>query len=151
MESFCPIPVVKTSSKPQPERIAMAYLDAGPMISALRSYPESFEYTNGFLHHIPSRHRFQFDPSHTARVDADCACSFLEISRDQQSALYEAFEDWRVSYWRSIEVNREFASHFQSPSWLRQRLISATAWFLRALLRTPRQPEPSKIHLVAAE
>ena len=113
----------------------MAYLDVNPMISALRSSPATFEFTKGSLHHIPSRHRFQFDREGQARVEAQCSCSSLTVSKDQQAPLFEAFSEWRANYWRPIEINREFAAHFAAPSGVRRVLIDLTAWLHRALLQ----------------
>jgi hypothetical protein len=112
----------------------MAYLDVNPMISALRSNPAAFEFTRGSLHHIPSRHSFQFDREGQVRLDAQCSCSSLTVSKEQQAPLFEAFNEWRVDYWRPIEINREFAAHFAPPSGLRRLLIELTARLHRALL-----------------
>lgn len=129
----------------------MAYLNASPLISALRTDPEVFEFSNGYLRHIPSRHRFRFDSASGARVHAECACSFLEIAQEQQSALCEAFQEWRVNYWRPLQINREFAGHFQARSWLRQRLIKMTASLLRVMLADHRHGATAKADLVPAE
>ena len=37
------------------------FLDVSPMIEALRFQPEDFDFEKGWLNHVPSRHRFQFD------------------------------------------------------------------------------------------
>lgn len=129
----------------------MAYLDVSPLISALRTDPEVFEFSNGYLRHVPSRHRFQFDQALGAVVNAECACAFLEIAKDQQPALCEAFQDWRVNYWRPLEINREFAGHFRARSWLRQRLIKLTASLLRVLVTDHRHSATAKAHLLPAE
>jgi hypothetical protein len=129
----------------------MAYLDVSPMITALRTSPEHFEFTHGSLHHIPSRHRFQFNREGRVRIDALCDCSFLEVSSDQEAALSEAFDDWRVNYWRAAEINREFASHFDPPTGLRRFLIEVTARLYRALLRGGRQNRAHKGFMVPAE
>ena len=112
----------------------MAYLDISPMVVALRTTPQAFEFTNGSLHHLPSRHRFQFDRSGHVRVDAPCSCSMLRVSKEQQETLVEAFGEWRASYWRPIEINRQFAAHFNPPSKWRQLLIDLTARLHRALV-----------------
>jgi len=129
----------------------MAYLDASPLISALRTDPEVFEFSNGYLRHIPSRHRFQFNSTHGVRVQAECACAFLEIAKSQQPSLCEAFQEWRLNYWRPIEINREFAGHFRAHSWLRQQLIKMTAWLLCALVTDHRHAAAAKAHPVPAE
>jgi hypothetical protein len=112
----------------------MAYLDISPMVTALRTTPHAFEFTSGSLHHLPSRHRFRFDPSGHVRVDAPCSCSMLRVSKEQQETLVEAYGEWRASYWRPIEINRQFAAHFNPPSWWRQLLIDLTARLHRALV-----------------
>ncbi len=120
----------------------MSYLDVSPMISALQSCPGAFEFSRGELHHIPSHHRFSFDAQHRVRVDAHCGCAFLRVRTDQEHDLYQAFCDWRASFWRPIEINREFASHFAPPSRLRGWLINLTGWLHRAALS--RQARNSK-------
>ncbi len=112
----------------------MTYLDVSPMISALRVSPEHFEFTHGSLHHIPSRHRFHFHPD-GVQIDALCDCSFLAVSPKQEETLREAFGEWRASYWRPAEINREFASHFEQYSPLRRLLIAMAGALHRALLR----------------
>jgi len=112
----------------------MAYLDVNPMITALRTSPDAFEFTKGSLHHIPSRHRFQFDQAGRVRVDAQCNCSSLTVSKDQEAMLFGAFGEWRASYWRPIEINRQFAAHFNPPSGWRRLLIELTGRLHRALL-----------------
>lgn len=129
----------------------MAYLDASPMISALKSDPVAFEFSDGYLHHIPSRHRFNFDVGRDVRVHADCGCSLLRITKDQQFALHDAFQEWRSSYWRPIEINREFASHFAPRSWLREQFVKLTVWLLRELLSERRTVATTSARLLAAE
>ena len=125
----------------------MNYLDVSPLVTALRASPEAFEYTGGALHHIPSRHRFKFSSEGNVRLDAQCSCSFLSIRKEQEPSLYEAFQEWRVNYWRPIEINREFAAHFAPlPAW-RRFLIDLTARLHRALLRQPRRAHADKEHL----
>jgi hypothetical protein len=114
--------------------VFMAYLNVNPMISALRSNPAAFEFTRGSLYHIPSGHRFQFDRAGQVHVDAQCSCSSLTVSEEQQATLFEAYGEWRVNYWQPIEINREFAAHFTPPSGWRRLLIELTAGLHRALL-----------------
>ncbi len=111
----------------------MAQLNVSPMISALQSNPDHFEFTSGSLHHIPSRHRFQFDDRGLRRIDAGCGCMSLEVSREQESVLFEAFNDWKVNYWRPTQINKEFASHFELPVW-RRVLLALTGRLHRSLL-----------------
>jgi hypothetical protein len=115
----------------------MAYLNVSPMISALREQPDAFCFESGELHHIPSRHRFLFDSRRHVTIDANCGCSLLHTSKDQEIALYDAYQEWRTNYWRAIEINREFAAHFAPPTRLRAWLIALTGWLHRAAL-TPR-------------
>ena len=129
----------------------MTYLDASPMIHALRTSPETFEFTNGSLHHIPSRHRFQFDWEGRVRVEARCDCAFLAVNRDQENTLCQAFNEWRANYWRPIEINREFAMHFERPTRFRQVLIDLTEWLHRALLKQGRPSRDHKPFAVPAE
>jgi len=112
----------------------MAYLDVSPMISALRSSPDTFELTRGSLHHIPSRHIFQFDQAGHVRLGAQCSCSYLTVREDQEPQLLTAFNEWRASYWRPLEINRQFAAHFDPPSGWRKVLLALTARLHRALL-----------------
>jgi hypothetical protein len=112
----------------------MHYLDVSPMISALRDSPTSFEFARGSLHHIPSRHRFQFDHGGHVRIDAGCDCSSLVVSKQQEPALTEAFQQWRADYWRPLEINRQFAAHFDPPSPWRKLLINLTERVHRMLL-----------------
>jgi hypothetical protein len=111
----------------------MAYLDLSPAISALRARPEEFEFSNDTLHHLGSRHRFRFPSEASVVIHADCDCSLLEASQEQTRIFHEAYREWHTSYWRPLEINREFASHFELPVWRR-----AAIWLLRRLLATPR-------------
>ena len=114
------------------------------MISALRNNPNSFEFTRGSLHHIPSRHTFQFDRNGHVHLDAECGCSLLAVSNDQESALVEAFSEWRINYWRPLEINRQFAEHFNPPSGWRRLLIGLTARLHRALLKETHKAHEQK-------
>jgi hypothetical protein len=129
----------------------MAYLDVSPMISSLRSSPETFEFSRGSLHHIPSRHRFQFDGKGQVRVDAHCNCACLMVSKEQETNLYQAFNEWRASYWRPLEINRQFAAHFAPPPAWRRILIALTERLHRALLTQPRHAHEDDKVAVPAE
>ena len=52
----------------------------------------------------------------------------------QAKAFHAAYRDWHVSYWRPLEINREFAAHFAAPSLWRQLAI----WLLKRLLSGPK-------------
>ena len=91
-------------------------LDVAPMITALRFQPSDFEYAHGWLNHIPSRHRFQFDRKGGVTIDALCGCAALSIKPEQADELHSMFKVWRQEYWTPLETNREFASHFAEPN-----------------------------------
>jgi hypothetical protein len=96
------------------------YLDVSPMISALQFQPGDFEYAHGWLNHVPSRHRFQFDRQGRVTIDALCGCASLAIRPEQTDELVGMFKTWRQEYWVPLETNREFASHFRKPNaWAR--------------------------------
>jgi hypothetical protein len=91
-------------------------LNIAPMISALQFQPADFEYERGWLRHVPSRHRFQFDRSGRVTIDARCGCASERVSCEQGEELYVAFKAWRQLYWQPLETDREFASHFRTPN-----------------------------------
>lgn len=113
----------------------MAYLDVSPMTVALRTAPEQFEVSHGWLHHIPSRHDFVFDGDGRVQIRARCDCTMLAVKSEQEGELYGAYRDWHASYWHPLQINREFASHFAPPSALRRMLINAASGLHRWLLR----------------
>ena len=130
----------------------MTYLDLAPAITALRSRPEEFEFSNDTLHHLRSRHRFRFVDEDDVRIDAVCDCALLRARPEQAKAFHAAYREWHASYWRPVEINREFASHFEPPPlwrrlavWLLERLTqppSASPATLKPTLKTagPLQP-----------
>jgi hypothetical protein len=84
-----------------------------------------------YLHHIPSRHRLQFDLWGNARVYARCECAMLDVSREQSDEMKTALAAWKVFYWeprlaqiaaekRIARINKEFASHFRPPGVVRR-------------------------------
>ena len=105
------------------------------MTTALRTAPEQFEVTHGWLHHIPGRHDFKFDGSGNVQIRAECNCAMLAVKSEQESELYGAYRDWHAGYWHPLQINREFASHFARPSAVRRVLINLTAGLHRWLLR----------------
>ncbi len=121
----------------------MTYLDVSPMMVALRQSPEEFELRNNFLFHAPSKHSFTFDQTGHVNIRADCNCSFLAVRPEQERELMTAFEEWQARYWRPMQINKEFASHFRPRSAFRRFLIDVTARFHRRLLR---QPEHAHYH-----
>jgi hypothetical protein len=114
----------------------MAYLDVSPMMTALRTMPEEFEFRSGWLQHIPSRHSFKFDPEGRVQMRAECSCAFLAVRREQEQELFRTFQEWQSNYWRPLEINRQFASHFRPRSAFRRFLIDVTGRLHGWLLRT---------------
>ena len=108
----------------------MTYLELAPAITALRSRPDEFEFSNNTLHHLPSRHRFRFQGEDDVRIEAACDCSLLRARPEQAKVFHSAYREWHASYWRPLEINREFASHFEPPPLWRRAAI----WLLRALI-----------------
>jgi hypothetical protein len=113
----------------------MAYLDVSPMMVALRTMPEEFELNHGWLQHTPSRHSFRFDPDGRVQLRAACNCAQLAIKADQERELSACFLEWQSHYWRPLQINREFASHFAPRSATRRFLIKLTGWLHDRLLR----------------
>lgn len=109
------------------------YLELAPAITALRSRPEEFEFSHGTLHHLPSRHRFRFEREDDVRIEALCDCSLLRAKPEQARSLHDAYRDWQASYWRPLQINREFASHFDAPPLWRRAAI----WLLNRLIALP--------------
>jgi hypothetical protein len=116
----------------------MAYLDLSPMMVALRTMPEEFEMRDGWLWHNPSQHSFKFDAVGRLQVYADCNCAILRVRAEQEPALWAFVQEWRTTYWRAVEINREFASHFRPRSLVRRVMIDLTQRLLRRLLRQTR-------------
>ena len=105
------------------------FLDVSPMVAALRSQPTDFEFSRGWLLHVPTRHRFCFDRSGGVTIDAHCGCSGMAVGFDQGRELSGAFNAWRDEYWRPLIQNREFAEHFRSPNaWVRLWRDIRMAW-----------------------
>jgi hypothetical protein len=104
-------------------------LDVAPMISALRFQPSDFEFAHGWLNHLPSRHRFQFDRKGCVTIDAPCGCASLSVRAEQADELHSMFNVWKQDYWMPLETNREFASHFAEPNaWVRLFRDIRMAW-----------------------
>jgi hypothetical protein len=109
------------------------YLDAGPMIRALREDPSDFERRHNCVRHRPSRHWLAFDTDGNARIFARCSCTELPINREQSVELRAAVAKWEETHWRPLrareaaarrvaEINREFARHFGPKSWWRRAI-----------------------------
>jgi hypothetical protein len=119
----------------------MAYLDVSPMITALRTQASDFELSRGWLKHAPSRHRFKFDRYGNVSIDAHCDCASLSVAPEQSRELWQEFQVWREVYWRPVEINREFASHFKEPNAF-QRVFRRINLAWRRATRRPEAIEP---------
>src|SRR4051812_18324068 len=98
----------------------MAYLELAPAIRALCSRPAEVEFSNNALHHLRSRHSFLFVGDGDLQIHAACDCASLRASPEQTRAFQQAYREWHASYWRPLEINREFAAHFAPPqAWRR--------------------------------
>lgn len=117
----------------------MATLDLAPAIAAIRSRPEEFDVTYGALHHRSSHHKFHFIGEEEVRIDALCDCSLLRASPEQARAFHAAYREWRTTYWRAIEIDREFAAHFAEPPLWRRLAI-------RLLERLLSRPPSAQVH-----
>jgi hypothetical protein len=107
----------------------LRFLDVSPMISALRFQPTDFEYAHGWLRHVPSRHAFRFDWKGEVTIEAQCGCAGLTVRQEQAGDLFATFNAWRENYWRPLETDREFASHFRKPNaWVRLLRDIRMAW-----------------------
>jgi hypothetical protein len=105
------------------------FLNVAPMISALQFQPTDFEYSGGWLKHVPSRHRFQFDKKGRVTIDARCGCAGQSVNAEQGDQLYKAFTSWRQYYWQPLQIDREFADHFRQPNaWVRLFRDVRMAW-----------------------
>jgi hypothetical protein len=62
----------------------------------------------------------------------------LKASQEQTKVFRAAYREWHAFYWRPLEINRAFASHFEPAQWRR-----AAIWLLRRLLTIPRAAKPS--------
>jgi len=116
----------------------MPYLDISPMMTALRKTPDGFDLSDGWLTHIGSWHSFRFGPGDQVEIRAACNCSLLTIRPDQLPELSRCFREWESNYWRPLQINREFASHFTRRPGLRRILIALTGRLHSRLLRPPR-------------
>lgn len=114
----------------------MAYLDLSPMIVALRTSPTDFEMDRSWLTHFPSRHSFKFDREGNVSLHARCNCAFLSIRREEGRELWNVFQEWHANYWRPIEINREFASHFRRSGFA-QRLLRRLMARIRRIVLDP--------------
>jgi hypothetical protein len=114
------------------------------MIAALRETPDEFELSGSWLNHIRSRHSFRFGPDDDVEISATCDCALLAVSSEQKRELAVAYRQWESDYWRPLQINREFASHFgPRPVW-RQMLIALTGRLHRWLLTSRPYSTPAE-------
>jgi hypothetical protein len=53
----------------------------------------------------------------------------LAVRQEQADDLFATFNAWRENYWRPLETDREFASHFRKPNaWVRLLRDIRMAW-----------------------
>jgi hypothetical protein len=123
----------------------MAYLELSPMIAALRDRPTDFEVDRGWLTHFPSRHSFKFDRVGDVAMRARCDCAHLSVRVEDGQELWTAYREWHATYWRPIEINREFAAHFRSPNILQRALRGLLAKARRVLLDPTLDQEPANV------
>ncbi len=123
----------------------MTYLELAPAITAIRSRPEEFEFSHDTLHHLRSRHFFRFVGDDDVQIEAACDCSILRARPEQAKAFHAAYREWHASYWRPLEINREFAAHFEPPSPWRRLAI----WLLRRLISSPQRAKSSSLATAA--
>ena len=129
--------------EPLGEECQMTCLELSPAITAIRARPEEFEFSNNTLHHLGSRHRFRFVSEDEVEIHAACDCAILRASREQAKVFHAAYRDWYASYWRPLEINREFASHFEPSLWRRLAI-----WLLRRLLSGPQAAKSSSVQRI---
>ena len=116
----------------------MSHLELAPAIAALRARPQDFELRDNALHHLGSRHSFRFRGEDQVWIEAVCGCSVLQATPEQSRILHQEFQQWRESYWRPLEINREFAAHFAPPGLIRRIAIA----LLRYLIAWRPAPRP---------
>lgn len=115
------------------------------MISALQFQPSDFELSQGWLKHVPSRHRFKFDRKGGVTIDARCECANQSINREQGGELFQAFTAWRQYYWQPLQIDQGFAGHFAKPNaWVRLFRDIRMAW-----RRFRRQADPITLQSAA--
>ncbi|HWF99159.1 MAG TPA: hypothetical protein VN691_08210 [Steroidobacteraceae bacterium] len=116
----------------------MSYLDVAPLITALRNTPEEFELSGGWLCHVRSWHSFRVGPEDHVEIRAACNCVLLSVRPEQEREFAGCYREWQNAYWRPLEINREFASHFGRRPRLLQWMIDGTGALHRWLLQRGR-------------
>lgn len=116
----------------------MPYLDVTPLITALHRSPQDFELSGNWLQHIRSRHSFRVTGSNRVELSASCDCALLAVNPEQEPEFAARFREWRTTYWRAIEINRDFASHFAPRPRVLQWMVDASGKLHRWLMRQGR-------------
>src|SRR3990167_3892878 len=93
----------------------MTYLELAPAITAMRSRPEEFEFSNDTLHHLRSRHRFKFISDDEVEIHAACDCATLRASPEQARAFHQAYRAWHAAPWRPPGIKPPPAAPFAPP------------------------------------
>jgi hypothetical protein len=66
----------------------------------------------------------------------------LSVRPEQEREFATGYREWQTAYWRPLEINREFASHFGRRPRVLQWMIDATGALHRWLLQRGRgRPE----------
>lgn len=113
----------------------MPYLDVTPLITALRSTPQEFDLSSGWLCHLRSSHSFRVGFDDRVQIRAVCDCVLLAVRPEQEREFAAGFREWQASYWQPLKINREFAAHFARRLRLLQWMIDATYRLHRWLLK----------------
>lgn len=117
------------------------YLDASPMIRALRQSPSEFELCYKHIRHKPSCHWLAFDPCGTAVLCGRCNAASFPITREQTAQLRSAVATWLETYWRPLmtrqtaarqvaenRAGRGIARHLRPKSRWRRAMAVALTW-----------------------
>jgi hypothetical protein len=84
-----------------------------------------------------------FDRRGNVAMRARCECAHLSVRLEEGQELWTAFQAWHATYWRPIEVNREFAAHFRRPNVLQRALRWLLARMRRVVLDPNLDQEPA--------
>lgn len=137
----------------------MTYLDISPILVALREQPDTFSLSEGWIIHLPSRHRFQVQAGGSVTLEAAYGDAGLSVHAQQGRQLHQAVASWRAEYWIPREISRHFGYPCRRASlgqrWRRKvadllaqhqhdgaLAIYAKAWADIGLVRGPRNNEP---------
>jgi flavin-dependent dehydrogenase len=103
-----------------------------------------FEVDRGWLTHFPSRYSFKFDGLGNVAIRTRCACAHLSVRVEEGQELWTAYREWHASYWRPIEINRQFATLFRSPNMLQRAIRGLLSKARRILLDPTLDEEPAR-------